>query len=287
MFKIAIFVEGQTELIFVREMLLKIFNWEKLALRCFNLPRDHAFQDAPYHYGEEESAIYAFYLYNTQTDARVLSAILHHEELLWNGNFHLIFGLRDMFSERYKKDVQTGTIDLSIHERFITGHRQTIADHAKQPDKIFFFFAIMEIEAWILGLRADLTHLDARLTNLYIQEQLGFDLAKIDPETYFFHPTTKGLKAIHQLVELDYDKHEQEINRLLSPISADDFYQLANSPRCASFGAFFHALYLHPSIRDAVEYLLQGEKDSQLIADTTGLNMEQIASLQQLLLPPK
>ena len=46
--KIAIFVEGQTELIVVREYLLKWFNYENIEIECRTLFTDSKFHAFPY-----------------------------------------------------------------------------------------------------------------------------------------------------------------------------------------------------------------------------------------------
>ena len=56
--KIAIFVEGQTELIFVREYLLKQFEYQGIDLECRNLFKDEKIQSAEYDFPNNEAEIH-------------------------------------------------------------------------------------------------------------------------------------------------------------------------------------------------------------------------------------
>ncbi len=55
MIKTAIFVEGQTELIFVRELLLKVFDFQNISLECFNLVTDSNLRPAEYAFSNAEA----------------------------------------------------------------------------------------------------------------------------------------------------------------------------------------------------------------------------------------
>ena len=56
--KLAVFVEGQTELIFVREFLKKWYNYDAnvVGFDCYNLLANE-FRDVAYEYGSEDSLL--------------------------------------------------------------------------------------------------------------------------------------------------------------------------------------------------------------------------------------
>lgn len=45
--KVAVFVEGQAELILVRELLLKMYDYQDIGINCYNLICDNL-DEAPY-----------------------------------------------------------------------------------------------------------------------------------------------------------------------------------------------------------------------------------------------
>lgn len=73
--KLAVFVEGQTELIFVREFLKQWYNYDAnmVGFDCYKLLANE-FCDAEYRYGNEESENY-FFIVNVGNDGSVLSSI--------------------------------------------------------------------------------------------------------------------------------------------------------------------------------------------------------------------
>lgn len=50
--KVAVFVEGQAELILVRELLLKMYDYQDIGINCYNLICDNL-DEAPYQYGDK------------------------------------------------------------------------------------------------------------------------------------------------------------------------------------------------------------------------------------------
>lgn len=68
--KIAIFVEGKTELIFVRDYLFKVFGYEKISLICFKLQGGKQ-NEIPYSYSSPSSELY-FEFYGLETMRKFL-----------------------------------------------------------------------------------------------------------------------------------------------------------------------------------------------------------------------
>lgn len=229
--KTAVFVEGQTELIFVRELLLKYFEYQNISIDCYTLFTDSSFNPTEYSFPNSEAKYY-FQVINVGNDQGVLTRMLRREKAIWNAGFTKIIGLRDMYSREYREAVGNRVIDLTINQKFIDGHRSQI-----KSENIFFSFAIMEVEAWLLGLRKSLERMDAQLTSEYILDKLGYDLSAIDPEVTFFHPAA-DLQKIYSLVGKDYDKSKSGINSLVSHIEKSDYEELLHSEKCSSFKEF-------------------------------------------------
>jgi hypothetical protein len=142
---------------------------------------------------------------------------------MWNSGYDKIIGLRDMYSKEYRE--MSTVIDPNVNQAFINARIEVINDRAKQPDKIQICFAIMETEAWFLGLSEIFELIDERLTNTFIHENTGKDLELIDPETDIFHPTVL-LDNIYNLVEQKYRKQEGDIEALAKLIDRADFESL-------------------------------------------------------------
>jgi hypothetical protein len=184
--KIAIFVEGQTELIFVREYLLKAYNYQDISIECYNLFTEDKLHDTEYPFQVPDATLF-FQLINVGNDNAVLSRILQREQHLWNADFYRIIGLRDMYSKQYRElTTIQGQIDKQLNNEIKEITALTITQKAKQAQNISFCFAIMETESWILGFHDCFEKINPRLTTSYIKEKLGFDLAVLDPEASFF-----------------------------------------------------------------------------------------------------
>lgn len=238
--KTAIFTEGQTELIFVREFLLKIFEYQNIALKCFNLRHSHQIIDTEYPFGPENVKNY-FQIVNVGNDNKVLSEILKRKQHLLNAGFTSIVGLRDMYSKEYREAVNGHSINPEINQRFIDGVKQQIKDTC-----IKFHFAIMEAEAWFLGISNIFQNIDAQLTHEFIKEKLNINLEKTDPEKTFFHPA-KTLSDIFECAGLKpYGKSKQEINQLMGHIEKNDFIRLRDGHKCNSFKTFYESVIYVP-----------------------------------------
>lgn len=219
--RIAIYVEGDAELIFVREFLIKWYEYdsERLGLECCKL---HAGREdvESYPYGTRKSENF-YYIVNVGNDASVMSKMLKNAERLHNLGYQLLIGLRDMYCDDYHDNTQkinnARIVDIAIIERFKKTANEIIAN-AGYKIEMQLHYAIMEIEAWLIGM----------------SEILNKD---IDPENDFYHPSK--MMTFHFPKKLDkYDKHHSEIEKVMSEFTKEDFQKLIDSGICASFSSF-------------------------------------------------
>jgi hypothetical protein len=166
MIKTAIFVEGQSELIFTRELLLKYFEYQNVWLECYNLFNDQDLNPTEYPF-RNDSAKFYFQILNIGNDQKVLASILKREKYLFSENqgFHRIIGLRDMYSKEYREIVKNSSVDLKVNEKFIQTHQETIRKKSLHSEKINFHFAIMELETWLLAISNIFERLHKGLNN--------------------------------------------------------------------------------------------------------------------------
>lgn len=235
--KIAIFVEGQTELITIREFLLKEFKYE-VSIECRTLFKPSELNKVPFDYSNP-AATFHFQIIDVGNDNAVLKRILKRELNMWNAGYERIIGLRDMYSAAYREESQQ--IDDEVTRRFIEGTQATLQQKAQYPDKIIICFAVMEIESWFLAMYKVFQRLDERLTAEFIEEHTAIDLKNIDPEKEFFHPA-REMEKIYQLVDMTYDKHKGDIESITGHLTAQDYADLLAINKCKKFNLFYHSL---------------------------------------------
>lgn len=236
--KTAIFVEGQTELIFVREYLLRFFAYQNIDLECRTLFSDGKFESAEYDFPNKEAEFH-FQIINVGGDTAVLSRMLKREMYLYQAGYEKIIGLRDMFTEEYLK--KSATVDPKLNTKFIEASQNAIQRVAAQPKKITLCFATMETEAWVLGMFELFERMDEKLTPEFIHENLEFNLKETDPENYFFQPS-KNLDEIFQLIGKAYGKKKGDVEAIANISQKEDFENLLKKSVCSTFNRFHEAI---------------------------------------------
>jgi hypothetical protein len=222
--KVALFVEGLTEQVFVRDFLIKWYDWDtiEVGLDCFTLNAGNE-HSAPYPYGTVDSKNY-YQIFNIGNDNSVLSVMIDRADRLQNAGYTLVVGLRDMFNKVYHQKTfeknNQRVIDQELNQKFIQSARESIEASAKQVD-LCLLYAIMEVESWLLGMPKYM----GQLQNI------------TDPETEIYHPAAK-LAELRTAEGLTYDKHRDEIESIVGDLTKDDYLALLQSGKCQSFRTF-------------------------------------------------
>lgn len=146
-----------------------------------------------------------------------------------------------MYSEAYRKTVQNQVINEAINQRFMQSDRDEIVRSSPNSNQIHFHYAIMEIEAWLWGLKSVFQKIDQRFTKEYILEKTSFDIEAGDPETSFFHPSKK-LEELFSSVGKSYNKSKGSVSSFESQIEKTDYQNLLDGSKCNSFNNFFHSV---------------------------------------------
>jgi len=191
-------------------------------------------EPAPFKHHNENAETY-FLIVNVGNDASVLSAIKEREKKLVQKGYEKIIALRDMYSQAYCK--RSNTIDKQVTKGFIE-HANISIREMSDPSKIKMHFAIMELEAWFLGMYDIFKKINSTLTVDYIKQELRFALNSIDPQNEFFKPTN-DMERIYDLVRMQYHKKEHDIESLCSKMDTNDFSNAFENGRCTSFKAFY------------------------------------------------
>lgn len=235
--KVAVFVEGQSEQIFVRSLLERTLDPGVLSFGCLRLYADRL-SPVPYSYPNPSAAVY-FLIVDVGNDERVLSAVKEREQNLFRRGYERILALRDMYCEAYRRR-SGGRIDDEVTQAFARGAESTIADMA-HPCEIAVHFAVMELEAWFLAMFRLLQQAHSGLTDELLEQELGFRLSEIDPQTYFYRPSA-DLDRILRLVGERYRKSRGDVEKICSHLMADDVATATAGERCRNLALFFEEL---------------------------------------------
>lgn len=230
--RLAVFVEGETEQLFVERLVrefagLRGLHVERTAARggTSNKRRTRFVRAA-----EEQEGIEFFVLIvDCGGDGGVKSRIIEEYHNLVEFGYQALVALRD--SPASRDDIPR------FRETWPVGVPDT-------PVSVILVLAIMEIEAWFLAEYTHFQHLNAELTPDRIQQELGFDPRA--PNLRERNHPARDIDNAYQLVGERYQKgraaqrtiywldierlsiemttHEEEIQRLVSAL--DDFFSL-------------------------------------------------------------
>jgi hypothetical protein len=216
--KIACFVEGQTELIFVEKLFQEIAGSKKISIETSKFQGGKANRIIqPLKSSTIKDAPFFVLLYDCGCDSHVVSDIGKQHESLTNKGYEKILGLRDLYPKSLSEKGQL--------EGGIKGWLKLV-----QPKgiPIYITLAVMEIEAWFLAEWHYFDKLDSRLTPDFILQELGLDLRNIDVEQRP-HPS-QDLKDIYRLVSRKYEKNEKASQEIINNLDYEFLYlHLVNS----------------------------------------------------------
>ncbi|MBD5356467.1 MAG: DUF4276 family protein [Bacteroides sp.] len=233
--KIAVYVEGHTELIFVCEFLRKWYDNDpsKVCIRYEYLNGVRPIKKN-LEFGDKHSQR-IYIIVNAGNDTTALSGAFKTASNRKSNGLDRILVLRDMYSKKYRQDKKQRGIDPIRNNKFINEAQSEINKRGFKG-YVYCHFAIMEIEAWFLGMGWYFQKVDSSFTPDYLLSQLKFDL-KDDPETKYYHPV-KWMEKIYKHFGSNYRKHEKEVNSIMSNLDKSDFETLFRSGKCASFNSF-------------------------------------------------
>lgn len=229
--KVLIITEGQTEQIFIRNILFNIFDSSKFSINCIKLISGIC-EKAPFSFRPPVPLMH-FEIINVQNDQKVLSYIRDNAKKFFKVGYNKIIGLRDMYSKEY--DNISSHLDKKLNNDIKKNINKTISK-LENSSKIKFLFAIMEIEAWFLAMYTVIEKLNCNLNREYILKKLRFDIRELNPEEVF-KPSNLIIK-IYSLVGSKYDKSEGCIEALTKKINYEDFNIGIKNNRCVQLEVF-------------------------------------------------
>lgn len=235
--RVCVFLEGQTELIFVREFLCKWYEYSDVKITCLQL-RGNAFQSVEYDFGDENCAN-QFQLISVGNDNKVLSTLINRAGRLVETGYDLVVGLRDMYGEKYREKAE-GKVKEYLNEEFISIAYEELKNSIPEPilNQVSVCFAIMEIETWILSMYPAIKRYYPMLSEMDLYD-VGIPIEE-SMET-IFHPAF-NLSSLMQKCGKSYDKHKGEVNALMSVFDKSDYEVLIASKKSPTFNTFIGKL---------------------------------------------
>jgi hypothetical protein len=222
--KLAVFVEGNTELVFVTQLLLELAGHSGVTITRQRLHGD-AIRELRGRGAPPDEAAIMVLVVDCSTDGRVRSAILDRKVELARAGYNRVIGLRDVFP----------TPRANIAE---LSHRlQQGLDAIGVPARIVL--AVMEIEAWFLAEHTHFVKLHPDLTPQKIFEVTGFDTVNDDPQSVD-HPAAL-IEKIYAAVGLRYRKSNDDAHRIVANLDFDSLC-VAVRERVPSLHSFLEEL---------------------------------------------
>ena len=197
--KVAIFVEGQTERIFMLRFLNEYLGGNKIEIRMEKRLGNRGVK----YIGMRKNPYAEFYIlvYDVGGDGNVASAVKERSgKMFSNAGYNRILALRDLYpNPRNEKKAVLDAFDRIFF---------------KYPyaDRVKLILAVMEIEAWFLVDHGLFERIHSTASAKTIKECLNIDLINDDPETYD-HPAER-VKDIFGLFGEKYKKKEKQSHKI-------------------------------------------------------------------------
>jgi len=211
--KIACFVEGQTEQIFVERLFQEIAGYKKISINTYKFQGGKTNRLVqPLKLSTIKDAPFFVLLYDCGNDAHVVSEIKKQHQSLTNSGYEKILGLRDLYRN-----------PLDKKEEIETGIREILKPLQTTKVPIALILAVMEIEAWFLAEYNYFAKIDNRLTPEFIGQQISYlNLKSIDVEQRP-HPK-KDLEKIYQLVDRTYKTSKEVTQEIVNNLDYEFLY---------------------------------------------------------------
>jgi hypothetical protein len=227
--KLAIFVEGLTEQILVRQMLQAVLDRNRIAIQTVKITGGHnvrmSFTVMRAAHVDKRTDYFVL-VYDCGGETNVKSYMLARRDKLISNGYLMVMGLRDVYPNFPREEVPKLLKGLNY----------------KLPQKkaaTHIYLAIMETEAWFLGEFRHLKKVSRKLTPGFINQHLGFN-PQIENMEERERPA-EDMKRVYQLAGHDYTKKRDRLNAVISKLDFQYFtHELAE--RMPSLGSFVDGL---------------------------------------------
>lgn len=210
--KLAVFVEGQTEQIFIEKLLVEVAGKNNIAIEKRqalggqSTKRKLKLIEAS---TRESGQQYFAQIVDCGSDSRVASDIRDRYDGLVAQGFETIIGLRDVYPD-------ITYADIPLLRRGLPCYLKT------KPIEVKFVLGVMEVETWFIAEHTHLQKLHSSLTPSLIKSRLGFDPSTDDIQLRP-HPA-EDLDNIYHLAGLKYAKDKNRVQRTVSVLDYERIY---------------------------------------------------------------
>jgi hypothetical protein len=228
--KLAIFVEGQTEQLFVCKLVREIAGDRNIAIRELKPAisnrgnRYFTVLDAS---SADLNKKYYVLIFDSGGDSQVKSDILDNYATLVRQNYHKIIGLRDVYHPPMNR-VNIPQLEYRLKYRVPTS-----------PISVSILLAMMEVEAWFLAETTHFAKIHSSLTLQVIKQHLNFDPTTQDVETR--DRPSNDLDSVYHLASFAYNKRKANCMRTVDALDYHELY-LILSRRVNRLGKFIQEL---------------------------------------------
>ena len=210
--KLAVFVEGQTEQLFIEKLLEEAAGKNNIAIekrQAFGGRSTKRTLKVIEAKKRDSHHKYFAQIVDCGTDNRVKSDISERYDGLVAAGFGAIVGIRDVFPEFSYGDIPSLRRGLRLYLK-------------TNPLEVKLVLGVMEIETWFIAEHTHLQKIDSSLTPDLIKSKLGFD-PSINDIQLRPHPT-EDLNNIYRLAGMIYAKNRRTVHRTVSVLDYERLY---------------------------------------------------------------
>jgi Domain of unknown function (DUF4276) len=211
--KLAVFVEGQTEQMFIEKFITEIANKNEVQIELqearggASIPRKLTTILGSRKFGDEKFYVI---IVDCGSDSKVVSDIRDEYESLKKASFSKIIGVRDLYPN-----------PLSDLPKLVSGTNRSLATLSATID-IQLVIAVMEIEAWFLSESTHFIRIDSKLTKPEVKRVLSYDPGVGNLENVG-HPS-EDLDKVYQTVKKRYQKTKKQVQRTVTALDYELMY---------------------------------------------------------------
>jgi Domain of unknown function (DUF4276) len=215
--KLALFVEGQTEQIFLKEFIQQIAGQGNITFDCQSAGSLLRLQQME----AVENEIHKVLIYDCRGDEAVKSVVIDQRPRLMQAGYTLILGIRDLYPDTH---INIAKIKAKLCYGIPT---KGIPTH--------ILLAVAEIEAWFLQEHVHFGKIDAALDVTAFKKQFDFDPVT-DCAEQIAAPAAL-LHSIYSTVGKAYKKTHAQVTRTVLAIDYENLYTCGSSkmPHMAEF----------------------------------------------------
>lgn len=205
--KLAIFVEGQTEQIFLKSFVEQIAGEHRVEL-ITSTGKENRLMILRTGKVKAAQDKYIVLLVDCAGDERVKSTILDQRDSLMAAGYSLVLGLRDLYPKEYK--------DISVVKKNMKYGIPT------KGLPIHILLAVEEVEAWFIKEYSHFKKIDSRLNPKEFKIKFGFDPSNENAEA--IRKPAALLNKIYQSVGKAYKKDRITVSRTVNVLDYAALY---------------------------------------------------------------